>query len=427
MEVTFERDDRIYLVASVTPVVPTESEIEDFAFSKAITDAAPNPHIGWYRGQYVEADNPNANGVMWASADLAIASVSPMLMPVTVMHDPRTAVGLIADTRLVTREAGAPRSRLDTALAIWKHRFPDVEEEAQANYRAGGLMQSMECVSSHYDCSSCGKSYVRQPEWAEKTNWCAHLQGQEGPKAARILRNVCFTGTGLIFASRGAKGAYTEAHLAPLIEDVAAFHQEARHTPTKSLKPKPWRRVMEIEDKDYAQLIAERSELATAKKRLAEVEPALEKAQTELAAKSSEVDKLEIEKKAAEDRATEEETKRKSLEETARAATLAQERTGKLGSAFLAKLPDSVKTRLTGEQAQKLSDEDWTARCEELAEMVGVKHDDSTPEPGGGPTFKPEDVARAGLNAGTQTHTPTPELRRSVVAGLIKPKSGAAK
>ncbi len=424
MEVTFERDDRIYLVASVTPVAPTESEIEDFAFSKAITDAAPNPHIGWYRGQYVEADNPNANGVMWASQDLAIASVSPMLMPVTVMHDPRTAVGLIADTRLVTRAAGAPRSRLDTALAIWKHRFPDVEEEAQANYRAGSLMQSMECVSSHYDCSNCGKSYVRQPEWAEKTNWCAHLHGQEGPRAARILRNVCFTGTGLIFGSRGAKGAYTEAHLAPLMEDVAAFHQEARHTPTKRLKPKPRRRVMEIEDKDYAQFIAERSELATVKARLAEVEPALETAQKDLAAKSSDVDRLEIEKKAAEDLAAAEKAKREALEETARTVTLAEERTGKLGAAFLAKLPDGVKTRLTTDQAKKLSDEEWTARLDELAEMVGVKHDDAAP-PEGGPVFKPEDVARAGLGGGAPSGTVTPELRRSVVSGLIKPKAGA--
>lgn len=185
---------------------------------------------------------------------------------------------------------------------------------------------------------------------------------------------------------------------------------------------------MEIEDKDYAQLIADRSERDSLKARLAEVEPALEKAQTDLAAKSSDVDRLEIEKKAATDLAAEEKTKREALEETARAATLAQERTGKLGAAFLAKLPDSVKTRLTTDQAAKLSDEEWTARCEELAEMVGVKHDDATPaEPSTGPTFKPEDVARSGLGPQNPSNTVTPELRRSVVSGLIKPTKAGAK
>lgn len=436
MEVTFEKDGRIYLVASVAPLVPTEQEIEDLAFAKPIRDQAPNPQISWYRGQYVEADKPNLNGVMWAGPDLAIASVTPLLMPVTVMHDPRTAVGLIADTRLVMRGEGVPRSRLDTTLAVWKHRFPETEEEAQHNYRAGTLMQSMECLSSHYDCSSCGKSFVRQPDWAEKANWCEHLADQASSGAARTLRNVCFTGTGLIFGSRGARGAYSEAHLEPLMEEVAAFHQEARHT-SRNTRPKPKhkttrRNKVELDDKRYEELIASEQKLKTSEARLADLEPKLAKSDEDLATANKKVDQLEIDKKKAEDDHAAEKAKRETLEETARASTLASERTGKLGTAFMAKLPEGVKTRLA-EQAKTMKDEDWTARLDELAEMTGVKHDEAAAEGAegqGAGTFSREEVARAQLgNGGTSSSggAVTAERRRSVVAGLIKPPTGAAK
>jgi hypothetical protein len=41
---------------------------------------------------------------MWTAGELAIKGLTPMLMPVTVMHDPRTAVGAIADLALRTPE-----------------------------------------------------------------------------------------------------------------------------------------------------------------------------------------------------------------------------------------------------------------------------------------------------------------------------------
>lgn len=418
-EVSFERGGHIYLVAPVMPVTPTSEEVASYEFAKAVKDIAPNPNIAWYRGQYVEADNPNRNGALWLGSELAIASVTPMLMPVTVMHDPSTAVGLIADTRLMERGEGIPRARIDNVLALWKHRFPEVAEEAQHNYEAGTLMQSMECRMGHYECSDCGKSYVKLPHDAEQANWCAHLRGEEGSVSSRILRGVCFTGTGLIFGSRGARGAYDEAHLEPLMDEVAEFHQRAR-TDTRTA-PKPKRRTtMEVEDARYAELVA-------AEAKLKAVEPELATAQTEAAKVpdlQSKLDAAEIAQKAAETDRDTEKASRERLEEQASQVTLASERTAKLGKGFLAKLPDSVKTRLD-EQAKNLSDEDWTARVDELAEMLGVKPEAAS-DADDDEEFTAEEVARAELGDRTSRKEISPERRSSVVAGLMKPPTGAA-
>ena len=122
----YEEGDRIYLVAPVTPQDVSDEEFAKFAFAEELRKRAPNPHIAWFKGHYVEADRPNGNGAMWTSGDLAFSSLTPMLMPVTVMHDPRTAVGTIADVKHLTpAKDGVTRPRIDTVLALWGHRFPE--------------------------------------------------------------------------------------------------------------------------------------------------------------------------------------------------------------------------------------------------------------------------------------------------------------
>jgi hypothetical protein len=69
-----------------------------------------------------------------------------------------------------------PRSKIDTALALWKHRFPDVVEEAMHNYERGSLMQSMECLAPNYDCATCGMGFTKLPGGAERAAWCDHLR-----------------------------------------------------------------------------------------------------------------------------------------------------------------------------------------------------------------------------------------------------------
>lgn len=441
MEATiFERDSRVYLVCPVAPFTPAQAEVEELAFSKALIDQAPNPNIKWLRGQYVEADNPNLNNALWTEGELAIASLTPNLMPVTVMHDPRTAVGLIADTRLLTRaKDGVPRGRIDSTLGIWAHRFPEVAAEIDSNYSSGDLMQSMECLPTHYDCTACGTRFPKLPGGAEKANWCACLKGETAQKGARSLGNVTFTGSGLIFGHRGATGALPTAHLEVLQEEVAEFHERARKDGPYKPKPSPRRaRRMEIEDREYQALIADRAE----KERLA---TELAKAETEAAKVPDLEKKVEAEetaRKSAEGERDTLKTEKETLEETARVATLAKERIGQLGADFVAKFGEFGKGKLE-EQAGKLTDEAWDDYLKEREEMAGVQRDagekgGAAPAGGGASgseTFSREEVARSGAGAGSQGSgngnggggsAPTETKRRSVVAGLVsRPKAEA--
>src|SRR5437764_4802584 len=203
----FEKDDKVYLTTPLVVATPTEEQVEEFAFASAVKTKAPNENIGWLQGRYVEADRANLNGAMWLSDELALKSLTPMLMPVTVMHDPRTGVGVIADCKLISEQGS---SRIDTILGVWKHRFPEVWEEASANIDNGQLSQSMEAFTPWYSCTECDQTFVKLPQGAERASWCDHLRGGT---AWRRLGDVCFTGSGLIFGSRGGVGAYTDAYL----------------------------------------------------------------------------------------------------------------------------------------------------------------------------------------------------------------------
>ena len=141
----WDQGDHLYITAPLQLWTPDVSQIEELAFVDTVRNMSPNENIVWLRGQYVEADNPNANGAEWTAGELSIKALTPRLMPVTVMHDPSTAVGVIADAKLLTPEADkVERARIDTVLALWGHRFPDAVGEAVHNARNGMLMQSME-------------------------------------------------------------------------------------------------------------------------------------------------------------------------------------------------------------------------------------------------------------------------------------------
>jgi hypothetical protein len=446
-----EHGDHIYIQAPVVQHQPDENEIKALTYGQAVTaaadrleapkKAAPNPKILWLQGRYVEADNANRNGDQWTAGDLAIKALTPVYMPITVMHDFRTAVGTIADTalRLPKDNPDVPRARIETVLAVWKHRFPDIAEEALVNAQQGTLMQSMECISPAYDCSVCGQVYARLPKGAERDQWCAHLRGEataeDGRAAARILRNVTFTGTGLIFGTRGARGAYPEAHLEveALAELHAKAHSEKAHKPQRSTRRK---NVMEIEDARYAELIAAEEKA----KRL----PEIEQAKTEAEQKA---EKEEAARIKAEGERDEEKKRADKAEETANQSALRDERLGKLGSAFTAKLDktETMKKRLHS-QAAVMSDEDWTERLEEVAEALGVKPDAKLNDKGGGKDepsggggtdddetagddlFDKEVVARAGVGVGSgggEPTAPSVQSRQSVIGGLARPKAPA--
>lgn len=436
----WEDGDRIYMVSPVVPLDLAPNDTEELAFSKKVQEMAPNEALLWLRGQYVEADKPNLNGQQWTEGELAIKSLTPMFMPVTVMHDPSTAVGLIADVSLLTPEKDkVQRSRIDTTLAQWAHRFPEVAEECQFNYKQGTLMQSMEAISPWYSCGDCGKVFQKLPEGAERANWCDHLKGQpgderrgvEGSVAARILGNVTFTGTGLIFGSRGARGANPEAVLDVDQQEIAEFHRE-QHERKNHRKTRPTGRdrkvrgmeTVEISKSEYdalqedkRKLESAQTELSAAKDEKAEVESKLEQAET---AKNKAETDLEQAKKDLD-----------AAKEESRKTELADERLGTLGSDFTGSLGEFTSSRLK-EQAKTLSDEEWEARLKELEEMSGKTRDakkdgegedDKDKDKGKGGEFSKEEIARAGVGGGGGNggngSVPSPAKRRSVVGSLV--------
>jgi hypothetical protein len=434
----FERGDRIYLTTPVSLITPSEQQIEEYAFSNAVKAKAPNDNIVWLQGRYVEADRANANGAQWRANELAIKSLTPMLMPVTVMHDPRTAVGTIADVKHLTPERdNVPRPRIDTVLALWGHRFPEAVHEAAMNAEAGTLMQSMECFSPWYECSECSALFHKLPGGAEQASWCSHLResnpsagyvagaNAQTSNASRILGDVCFTGTGLIFGTRGARGAYSEAYLESFEDEVASFHQAA-HVATASTTSGSEQRMslVQIEQSELDTLRRERDE---ARAQAAEEKATAEREKAELTTKVEQTEATAATEKARADAA---EAKVTSLEETANQATLKDTRWKALGSGFTAKLGDFTRGRLE-EQAGKLNDEDWENRLKELEEVTAVKRDstDGTPPPAPqdesanqGGTFSLEEIAKSGgLIGGSGSAAPAlpSDAERGAVVGSL--------
>ena len=381
----FEQGDKVYLSTPLTLVNPTEEQVEEFAFASAVKTKAPNENIGWLSGKYVEAGRANLNNAMWLNDELALKSLTPMLMPVTVMHDPRTAVGTIADCKLINGESN--NSRIDTILAIWRHRFPTVWEEAVADLDKGQLMQSMEAFAPWYTCSECAQQYIKLPNGAERASWCDHLRANSG---RRILGDVCFTGTGLIFGSRGGVGAYTEAYLDHFHDEIAEYHAKAHVDSTYRPRSASQMGLVQIEESELATLRRERDEARREKDELANANRDLTtKAETAEAAQ----------KKAETERDTEK-TERTKLEEKAQATALRDKRWTALGAGFLAKLGDTSKTVLS-ELAGTTSDENWDLALKEREELAGVKRD-ATAEGGssssgngstGSTSFSSEEVA----------------------------------
>jgi hypothetical protein len=441
----FERGDRVYIVSPLSPFTPGDAEVEEFAFAQELKAQAPNEHLKWLRGQYVEADTPNKNGQVWSTGEIAMKSLTPMFMPVTLMHDTRSAVGLIADTRLrVPDRDGVPRATLDNTLAIWAHRFPEVAEEIDRNYAAGTLMQSMECMSPQYDCAVCGQTFHKLPGGAERANWCSHLSEAAG-YGARILGNVVFTGTGLLFGSQGQfgtkEGANPKAHLEVFQEEIAEHHEKAHREMGRPRRKRQSRRrktsmdPVEISHSEYAELHKRPSveEFAAEKKRADAAEADKAEAERKLEAE-------EAARKTAEDGKKESDEKLAKLSEEKAEADLRDERFGKLGSAFVAKLGEATKTNLKRD-AGTLDEEAWNARLTEVEEQANVKRDaklDGNSDPlatppagsggGGGDEFSEEEMASSaagGLGGGGGNGTPSVHQRGSVARGLFGAKEPA--
>lgn len=128
---------------------------------------------------------------------------------------------------------------------------------------------------------------------------------------------------------------------------------------------------MDIDKIEYDRLVAEAARAATLATEVATLTVEAAKVPT----LTADLEAAQIAQKAAEDARDTEKAAKEALEETARTANLATDRTSKLGATFVAKLPEPIKVTLA-EQAGKLDDAAWTARLDELALLTGVKPDE---------------------------------------------------
>lgn len=219
------------------------------------------------------------------------------------------------------------------------------------------------------------------------------------------------------------------AHLE--VEELAELHARVH---AGSRKPKSRKGVMEIDDKDYAALVAKAADadkLPDAEKRATEAEGKIETAE---AAKVKAEEERDAEKK-----------EREKAEETARRADLAKERLGKFGPGFIAKLAKLETTKKNVEaQASVLDDAAWEARTVELEETLATKRDakadgEDPDKPGESEEtaangfFDKEVIARSSVGSGTEAEATTAEpsdaARDNVIGGLFgaKPAKTEAK
>lgn len=375
-----QNNGKLYLNSPLRVFEPTTDELSSFQFAQSAMQSAPSEKIIWLQGEYVSGDAPNRNGQMWTSDEVSIKSVTARLMPVTMMHDFRTAVGVIADTRLAVSEnseAGLTQTKLSTVLAIWAHRFPEAAAEIAHNNSMGTLMQSQECDAPSYECSVCEQLFVKP---VDPVNHCSHLKNGE---ASRILRDVTFTGTGLIFGSRGAEGANPNAQLDMMMQEVARWSDakngiEKRNQETSNVD------TIEIKRTEYDELKAR----PTTKDFDAAVAKA-DKAEASLADAVKAQEESEIALKTAADAHKEVSDELAQLKGEVESDELAKERMSGVADELSAALPESIKERLD-KQARTMGDEEWSERIAELSELVKVEPKSTE----GGQTFTKEEISK---------------------------------
>ena len=355
-----QRNDHLYLTGAVKVIHPTDDEIASYDFVKTVKQSAPNGKIMWLAGHYVEGDTPNRNGQMWTSDEVAIKSMTAHLMPVTMMHDPSTAVGVIANTKL-SLSADLPAS-IDTVLAIWAHRFPEAAAEIESNNAAGSLMQSMECDAPAYSCSVCNATYVKP---VDETQHCEHLQNGE---AARTLSDVTFTGTGLIFGTRGADGANPKAHL-QILDEVASW-SDSRNT-AAAVKETATMKI-EVEKAEYDSLVAKASRTDAADEAAAAAAEKLTAAEAALKETEGKLTAAEVEAKGAKEASEAAQAKLDAADEEKAQRTLASTRLGELDAELAKALPEKTVVRMKA-KAGLLTDEQWKDEVDEISSLLGVK------------------------------------------------------
>ena len=221
-----------------------------------------------------------------------------------------------------------------------------------------------------------------------------------------------------------------DAHLE--VEELAAMHREAHSPKAKRTRRK---NTVDIEDSKYEAMVAARSEADSKITTLV----------AEVAEKDRKIETLEADASKAQGALEAEKKRADTAEEDKRVAAMRDDRINALGTGFVAALAKrEVTNRNVKAQAASLTDEDWTARLEELEESLGLKRDaklDDKPEEKnkegeGGTTakdklpeglFSKEAVASSRVGhtseiVASEQEEPSLHARQGAMRGLIKPR-----
>ncbi len=413
---SLQRNDKDYLIGNLSVVdSPSDEELASWGVAEELRRQSPNSNIVWLRGHYVSA-GANRNGQMFTAGEIAMKAVTARLQPITVMHRPREVVGVIADVRLNVPDdeaaAAGDVTTMDTVLAVWGHRFPEVAAEIAENSAVNTLMQSMEADAPWYECSECAERFVKP---VDDSQHCEHLTNGS---AHRTLGDVTFTGTGLIFGTRGSEGADPNAYLAEVAEWADARQDDSGDDPDDE---KDGIMKVEIDKDEYDALKADATELKSLKRR---VDTELEPKAAEAVELETKLTQTEAEKDTAVKEAEEAKTELASIKEELAAAELTSTRLADIPKALAEKLPESTSKRLA-EKASKLTDEEWEAELAEKAELLGVKMDGEA----AGDVFAEQAIAgfnphgSAPTSGGTATMA-SPQIARSVAHMLRDKRKG---
>lgn len=189
--------------------------------------------------------------------------------------------------------------------------------------------------------------------------------------------------------------------------------------------------MAEIDDREYAELLSAKQERDTLQTKVT----GLEATASQVPDLEKKVTALEAEKGTEKERADAAEVKVREAEEEANRQTLRDQRWETLGSGFTHKLDSmpTTKARLLSDAAT-MEDTAWDTRLKEVEEATGIERKadkEGDPSKGAGesaskdnPVFSKEEVAsfKGGSGESQRTNVQTPNERRSVVSGLVRPK-----
>lgn len=115
-------------------------------------------HLAWVLGNFVEADNANSNGHIFALKDLESTAVHTVAhKPLNMLHHENYIVGSFAGAEMVYPEVPADSTDqaddqnghpyMEALAAMWRHIYPDEHSMLEKAQKQGSLFFSMEATA----------------------------------------------------------------------------------------------------------------------------------------------------------------------------------------------------------------------------------------------------------------------------------------